>query len=248
MFHTGSGLGPGLARCAPALSSSARSLRRTRLGRASAASSPAGQQGPGQDGQLARDRDGRDVPAAPRDLPTNTSGFDNDNKGGRRGKNDTYGSARAAHPGESQGRPGTPAGSQPIAAARPARPRSPRARVPERHEPTDPRPGRTDSDSPSAFSYRYTTSYDLTDAALTFARVRTMRLAAPQPRRLRVVDPGRLMLGLRDLRKRVEAATRRCARCRATQNRVARKEPTQQLSSTAFSGVRERGVQGSRQR
>jgi hypothetical protein len=38
------------------------------------------------------------------------------------GQNDNYGFALAAHPGKSQGRPVTPAGSQPIAQHRPARP------------------------------------------------------------------------------------------------------------------------------
>ena len=47
-------------------------------------------------------------------------------------KNDTHGFALAPHPGESQGRPVTPRGSQPIRTPRPARPRSPRAPVPER--------------------------------------------------------------------------------------------------------------------
>jgi Transposase, Mutator family len=46
--------------------------------------------------------------------------------------NDTYGSALAAHPGKSQGRPPTNTGSQPIEQDRPARPRLlPDAPVPD---------------------------------------------------------------------------------------------------------------------
>jgi hypothetical protein len=40
------------------------------------------------------------------------------------GRNDTYGSARTAHPGRSQGRPATNTGSQPIEQERPAHPAS----------------------------------------------------------------------------------------------------------------------------
>src|SRR5215213_10217240 len=39
------------------------------------------------------------------------------------GQDDTYGSALAAHPGKSQGRPPTNTGSKPIEQERPARPR-----------------------------------------------------------------------------------------------------------------------------
>src|SRR3954447_1273 len=49
----------------------------------------------------------------PIDLPTTTSRLD-DTTAEFGGQNDTYGFALAAHPGESQGRPVTPAGSQPI--------------------------------------------------------------------------------------------------------------------------------------
>src|SRR4051794_38026837 len=65
--------------------------------------------------------------------PPSTSDLqlDDDIDGRTAGKNDTYGFALAAHPGKSQGRPITPTGSQPIAIARPTRPRSPRAPVPE---------------------------------------------------------------------------------------------------------------------
>src|SRR3954468_1255919 len=49
----------------------------------------------------------------PIDLPTTTSQLDN-TIGECGGQNDTYGFALAAHPGKSQGRPVTPAGSQPI--------------------------------------------------------------------------------------------------------------------------------------
>ena len=57
------------------------------------------------------------------------------------GRHDTYGFALSAHPGKSQGRPSTNAGSQPIERERPARLRAPKRPCPGGSQPNpDPTP------------------------------------------------------------------------------------------------------------
>ena len=80
-------------------------------------------------------------------------------RGSSAGKNDTYGFALAAHPGKSQGRPVTPAGSRPIrvSACPTAFSQSPCPGTPRTYD-----PARTSPETPAPFSCRYTTSWNLT--------------------------------------------------------------------------------------
>jgi hypothetical protein len=79
---------------------------------------------------------------------------------GERRTNDTYGVRVAAHPGKSQGRPVTPAGSQPKRTARPAQPRFSQSPCPATRPTYD--PNRTKPAAPPPFSCRYTTLRDVT--------------------------------------------------------------------------------------
>jgi len=104
----------------------------------------------------------------PIDLPTRPLLIDDDTESG--GHHDTYGFALPAHPGKSQGRPVTPTGSQPIRTVGLPIHGLPEPLSRNTRQDATRRHGRHPARPRRPFSYRYTTSTDLTRPAWLSAR------------------------------------------------------------------------------